>query len=169
MTVFKNIGTFLGDIFEPILKFIEPALSVVAKGFIWFINVIINAINLVMNVLTLGFWKDIAQIKYPGEEERKQEYTGRFAGVEFSDEARQRSGEEQQFGGIQLQEGGIVSHGIFELGEGGAREAVIPLDQWEKSVSAQTALLGAMHDELMISNSLNRQILRTREWKRAFG
>ncbi|KKK71080.1 hypothetical protein LCGC14_2917550, partial [marine sediment metagenome] len=71
--------------------------------------------------------------------------------------------------GLQMAEGGIVSHGIYELGEGGAREAVIPLDQWEKSVSAQTALLGAMHDELMISNSLNRQILRTREWKRAFG
>ena len=72
-------------------------------------------------------------------------------------------------GGLQMAEGGIVSHGIYELGEGGSREAVIPLDQWEKSVSAQTALLGAMHDELMISNSLNRQLVKAKEWKRAFG
>jgi len=159
--IFGMMGDIMGPL-APILDLVIGAIGFVAKGFIWFINVIIDSINLLMNVLTLGFWTDIAQIKYPGEGAGSAPLGGGSPG------GGRLGGGARPGGGFQMAEGGIVSHGIYELGEGGSREAVIPLDQWEKSVSAQTALLGAMHDELMISNSLNRQILRTKEWKRVF-
>ena len=67
------------------------------------------------------------------------------------------------------QEGGFVSHGIYELGEGGQTEAVIPLTKWEKSISKQNALLGIIHDELVIQSFYNRELVRAKEWDRVFG
>lgn len=170
MTVFKNIGIFLKDIFKPILKFIGIALTAVGKGFEGFINLIINAINFVMNILTLGFWKDIRLLGQKKEEE-ETDYTGIFAGYVPREAIKEMAIQEAQWqgGGIQLAEGGFVSSGIYELGEGGQTEAVIPLTKWEKSVSAQNVLLGAIHDELMIANSHNRALVKAEDWKKVFG
>lgn len=70
-------------------------------------------------------------------------------------------------GGIQeMQEGGVtLSEGIYKLH---SQEIVMPLTKWEKSVSHQTALLGLMHDELIVLNHHNREMAKQKAWKRAF-
>lgn len=113
---------------------LAPALSLIAGGFIWLVNQIINAVNFIMNTLTLGLWADIGTLAIPS-----------------------------------LQEGGIaLSHGLYELGEGGKPEMVIPLDEWRKGQSQQTALLSSMHDELIVLNYHNSKIVGLKEWKRVF-
>ena len=154
--IFKLLGNVVGPL-TPILDLVAKAIGFVAKGFIWFINLIIGGINMLMNVLTLGLWKDIALIKFPDEE------TG--GGVGVGDTLRSGGGRSIQG----MAEGGIVSDGIYRLGEKGQQEAVIPLNKFNRTMSDQTALLGSMHDELMISNFLNRKIVAAKEWKKVFG
>lgn len=68
-----------------------------------------------------------------------------------------------------LEEGGIaLSHGIYELGEGGKPEMVIPLDEWRIGQSQQIALLSSIHDESVAQSYHNRQMIRMKEWKRIF-
>lgn len=155
--VFEIIAEVLKPL-KPILGFVAKALGLVGDAFKWFINIIIGVINFIMNALTLGLWKDI---KLFGEEKIG-------GGV-----APKVMGAPPVFGGDKIarlegmQEGGItLSQGVYELHP---QEIVMPLTKWEKSVSAQNALLGLVHDELMIANNYNRDIVKAKEWKLAFG
>lgn len=115
-----------------------PLIMMVITGFTDFVNMIINVINAIMNALTLGAWEDISTVSAS-------------AGVPG------------------LEEGGIVlSHGVYELGEGGKPEIVIPLDEWRKGQSQQVALLGAIHDESVAQSYHGRELVRLKEWKRIF-
>lgn len=71
---------------------------------------------------------------------------------------------------VQMQHGGVaLSHGVYELAEGGRPEIVEPLDKWEKKQEVQTALLGLIHDELIRQSYYNQQIVKFKEWDQAFG
>lgn len=174
LMILEPLLSALGPVFEilaialeplkPILRFVAKALGFVGDAFKWFINLIIKIINKVMNVLTLGLWKNI---KLFGEE---ADPTVPGGGAAVGAGGGAGGGETRRLTGISgFAEGGIaLSPGVISIAEKGP-EIVIPLSKWEKSVSMQNALLGNMHDELMIANHLNREIVKSKKWKMAFG
>ena len=166
--VFEIIAEVLKPL-KPVLGFVAMALGLVGEAFKFFINIIIGVINFIMNALTLGLWKDI---KLFGAGKRGMPTGGAKGEKPVGDTGSFMAGGEQSQGPPipGMAGGGIaLSHGIYELAEGGRPEMVVGVDKWEKAVSAQNAMLGLVHDELMIANAYNRDIAATKEWKRAFG
>ena len=171
--VFGMLGDAL-ELLEPILEPITNVLKMVSDGFIWFINIIIGSINLLMNAITLGLWEDIALIGQESAGVAPGAAGAAFLGGGIDMDALAASLEDLDIAGMfanmnGMQEGGIaLSRGIFELAEGGEPEMVIPLTKFEKTMSEQNALLGIIHDELVVQSFYNRELVKAKEWEKAF-
>lgn len=62
--VLKNVGNFIKNVLVGAWNLLINGLKLVANGFIWFVNTIINGINFLMKLLTLGTWGNIPEIPY---------------------------------------------------------------------------------------------------------
>lgn len=156
----------LFDALADVLVLITPVISWLAGllggALLWAIKAIAYGFAFLIDLFTFGlagattavveFFEDKPEYTEPIEPKTSETYLQR---------------KEREW--IGLQHGGIVlSNGVYELGEEGTKEAVIPLDPFTKELSAQRTYLKSILGELMAQSSLQRQEERNKEFERAF-
>lgn len=62
--VLVNVGNYIKNVLINVWNSLTNGLKMVANGFIWFINTLIDGINVLMNAISLGYWNDIGKIPY---------------------------------------------------------------------------------------------------------
>lgn len=122
LQLFGNLIQTLDEmgILEPILTAVTVGIGLIAMGFEWLVNGIIDIINGIMNFLTFGLWKDIPHMGGGGEDDSggNQNIGGPYVGTTTVTGGHR----------VAAQHGGIFERRTdVTVGEAGP-EAIIPLN-----------------------------------------